>query len=171
MNTRTVALLAIAVVFGIIVGGAGVVALEETRQTKHEPQLGEDPAYYFSSGTTRTADSHENPAAGWLHEVQTDDEIIVTGNASVRHPANTSVDVEIRAAGRDDYVIQLTTEPTNGTKAATPQVSDVQWGTSIPSDYGSIELRAGTERIRIIENDEATTPRLFSLPNPITLQE
>ena len=97
--------------------------------------------------------------------------MIVTGNASVRHPANTSVDVEIRAAGRDDYVIQLTTEPTNETKAATPQFSAVQWGTSIPSDYGTIEVWAGNERIRIIENDDATTPRLVSLPNPIELGE
>jgi hypothetical protein len=97
--------------------------------------------------------------------------MIVTGNASVRHPANTSIDFEVRAVGRDDYVIQLTTEPTNETKTGTPQVSDVQWGTSIPSGYGSIELWAGNERLRIIENDEATTPRLFSLPNPIEIRE
>ncbi|MGM0398256.1 MAG: hypothetical protein ACQEQY_04615 [Halobacteriota archaeon] len=133
--------------------------------------MGEDPSYYFSAGTTRATDAAEHPDAGWLHEVQTDDVIVVTGNATVRHPANTWVDLEIRAAGRDGYVIQLTTEPTNETRASSPQVSDVQWGTSIPKDYGSIELRAGDDRIRIIEKDDATTPRLFSLPNPIDRQE
>lgn len=47
--------------------------------------------------------------------------MVVTGNATVIHPANTTVNVEIEAVGRDDYVIRLTTEPTNETKGSGPQ--------------------------------------------------
>jgi len=170
MDTRSSALLALTLVVGILVGVAGTTALQQTAPADSTPELGDDPPYYMTAGSTSAIDAQPDPHAGWLHEVQMDDTMVVTGNATVVHPANTDVDVEIEASGQDDYVIRLTTEPTNETKADQPQQTRVEWGASLSSDYGSVELWAGDERLRIIENDEATTPRLFQLPNPIDLR-
>jgi len=157
---------ALALAVGLLVGAAGTAAL--TPQAGDDaPQLGDDPAYWTAGSGTHPADENPYGNAGWFHEVQLDDRTVLTGNASVVHDPGERVDLNVTAVG-DDYVFRFETVPDEGPKKGTgPQVSRIQWGTSVASDYGSIEIWVNDERVLTIENDEATTPRLFFLPNPL----
>lgn len=157
---------ALALAVGLLVGAAGTAALSP-QPGADAPKLGEDPTYWTASAGAHPASETPYENAGWLHEVQLDDRMVLTGNASVVHAPDERVALKVTAVG-DDYVLRFETVPDDGpTKGAGPQVSRIQWGTSVAADYGTVELWTNGQRVRYIENDEATTPRLFFLPNPL----
>lgn len=153
---------ALALAAGVLVGAVGTsIAIGPPADRGTGLELGEDPPYSYSTGGS-------SPAAGWLHEVQIDDRMVITGNASMTHAPDQDLRLLIEAAGGDRYVMRFQRVQAEGpTKGNGTQVTTVQWGTSLPRTYGTLEIWVDGEHLRTIENDEATTPRLFALPNPL----
>lgn len=164
MTRFLLALLALLV--GMIVGGIGAAAVLPS-DTAFGGVDG-NPPYSYSASTSPDPGAIST-AGGWVHEVTIEDREVVTGNATVVHPAAQTVELAIsRTAPRTYELAFRTTAAETTVKGGDGDVATtIDWGVSLPVDYEEYVITVDGTLVRRVTNDGATTPRLLGLPQPL----
>jgi hypothetical protein len=159
--------LAGAVVVSVFPGVLGLGGSVGPTDTGPDP---ENPPFSTQAGTgcyDGPGDYSQN--AGWVHEVAAGTSYAVTLNATVLHPAGTSVEGDVVRRRPGEYELAIRTVTSTDAPDRGCELLDTSFGmgVSLPTDYESFVVTIDGESIRRVENGATTTAELYPLPNPV----
>jgi hypothetical protein len=157
---------------GLVIGlliGAAIGSTPPTTPSSSRTDTG--PAASYSTAGPSCYDGPPEHA-GWLHVVVNGETWAVTLNATIVHPPETEIDVNISQRPTGDYVIAFQTVETTREKSLSQE--DCQTATRLTVATGLTEpkftVTMNGRTIRSVDQDE-TVANLYQLPTPINATE